>query len=57
MQEKNIPEQKKSDLQDSVNEAHEQAEQDIQEDPELNLEPKAGDDLDEGELARLEGHQ
>lgn len=57
MHDKNIPEEKKSDLKDSVNEAHEQAEQDIQDDPELNLEPKVGDDLDEGELARLEGHQ
>ncbi len=57
MHDKNIPEEKKSDLKDPVNEAHEQAEQDIQDDPELNLEPKEGDDLDEGELARLEGHE
>lgn len=40
---------------DPVTEAHKQAEQDIEKDPDLNLEPKPGDDLDEGELARLEG--
>jgi len=57
MQDKSISEQKKSDSSESLNEAHEQAEQDIQNDPELNLEPKPGDDLDEGELARLEGHE
>jgi len=57
MQDKNIPEQKKSGSKELVNEAHKQAEQDIQKDPELNSEPKAGDDLDEGELARLEGHE
>lgn len=38
-----------------VTEAHEQAEKDIDMDPDLNLKPERGDDLDEGELARLEG--
>ena len=36
-------------------EAHEQAEKDIQEDPDLNDEPDPAADLDEGEIARLEG--
>lgn len=36
-------------------EAHEQAEKDIEMDPDLSSKPEPGDDLDEGELARLEG--
>jgi hypothetical protein len=36
-------------------EAHDEAEKDIEKDPELNSRPDKGDDLDEGELARLEG--
>ena len=35
--------------------AHEQAEKDIDNDPDLHTHPEPGDDLDEGELARLEG--
>jgi hypothetical protein len=35
--------------------AHDQAEKDIEEDPDLNTKPHREDDLDEGELARLEG--
>lgn len=35
--------------------AHEAADKDIDQDPDLSLEPSPGDDLDEGELARLEG--
>ncbi len=35
--------------------AHEQAENDIEKDVELNPVPTAEDDLDEGELARLKG--
>jgi len=35
--------------------AHDQAEKDIEADPDLNTEPHREDDLDEGELARLEG--
>ncbi len=38
-----------------VAEAYEQAEKDIEKDPDLNNEPDPADDLDEGELARLEG--
>ncbi|MEP6616056.1 MAG: hypothetical protein ABJA57_05725 [Ginsengibacter sp.] len=38
-----------------VEEAHIQAEEDIKEDPELGNIPAKEDDLDEGELARLEG--
>ncbi len=40
---------------EKIKEAHETAEKDIERDPDLNLKPKPGDDLDEGELARLEG--
>jgi len=36
-------------------EAHKQAEKDIDNDPDLSTLPEPGDDLDEGELARLEG--
>jgi len=36
-------------------EAHEQADKDIERDPDLATKPKPEDDLDEGELARLEG--
>jgi hypothetical protein len=35
--------------------AHDEAEKDIEKDPDLNSKPESGDDLDEGELARLEG--
>ena len=37
--------------------AHKQAEEDIENDPELSTKPLAEDDLDEGELARLEGEK
>lgn len=36
-------------------EAQHQAEEDIENDPDLSTETETGDDLDEGELARLEG--
>ncbi len=39
-----------------VKEAHDQAENDIEKDPDLKNEKVKTDDLDEGELARLEGH-
>jgi hypothetical protein len=35
--------------------AHEQADKDIENDPDLNTKPHREDDLDEGELAQLEG--
>ncbi len=35
--------------------AHKEADKDIDHDPDLSSEPSPGDDLDEGELARLEG--
>lgn len=35
--------------------AHEQADKDIKQDPDLNQKRKPEDDKDEGELARLEG--
>lgn len=55
MQDKNLPEKKNVGVKDVVTQAHEQAERDIESDPDVNLEPHPGDDLDEGELARLEG--
>ena len=42
-----------SDTDKIITQAHEQAEKDIEKDPELQPDPTA--DLDEGELARLEG--
>lgn len=53
MQEKNLSQAKADN--EKVKEAHELAEKDIENDPDLNMKPKPGDDLDEGELARLEG--
>ncbi len=35
--------------------AHKEADKDIDHDPDLSSKPSPGDDLDEGELARLEG--
>jgi hypothetical protein len=42
-----------NDTEKTVTQAHEQAEKDIEKDPDLQPDPTA--DLDEGELARLEG--
>lgn len=42
-----------SDREKTVLQAHKQAEKDIEKDPDLQPDPAA--DLDEGELARLEG--
>ncbi len=42
---------------EKVTEALEQAEADMEQDPDLNTEPDPAADLDEGELARLEGEQ
>lgn len=42
-------------IKSTLNDAYEQAEKDIEKDPELNNVPGPDDDLDEGELARLEG--
>jgi hypothetical protein len=38
-----------------ITDAHRQAEEDIEKDPDLSMIPAKEDDLDEGELARLEG--
>ena len=38
-----------------VEEAHQQADKDIEHDPDLTTKPNPEDNLDEGELARLEG--
>ena len=51
---KNDREIKKTDERKKAEEAFEQAEEDIGKDPELNLDNLS--DLDEGELARKEGH-
>lgn len=51
---KNDREIKKTDERKKAEEAFEQAEEDIEKDPELNLDNLS--DLDEGELARKEGH-
>ena len=40
----------------NVLKAHEQAEKDIEKDPELSIGPEKGDDLDEGELAKLDNN-
>lgn len=39
----------------NITQAHNQAEKDIESDPDLNTKPNREDDLDEGELAQLEG--
>jgi len=38
-----------------VAEAHKQADKDIEQDPDLRPKPNPEDEMDEGELARLEG--
>ncbi len=40
---------------DILKKAHDEAEADMEQDAELSSEPGQGDDLDEGELAQLEG--
>lgn len=47
-------EQNATDEKEHVKEAYEAAEHDIEKD--LDFKPDAGEDLDEGELARKEGH-
>lgn len=53
MQEKNSLQPKPDN--EKIKEAHDLAEKDIENDPNLSMKPEPGDDLDEGELARLEG--
>jgi hypothetical protein len=43
-----------SDEEAKLIQAHRDADEDIREDPEMDREPERGDDLDEGELARLD---
>lgn len=50
----NTPDTLKDNVDENVAKAFEQAEADIETDPELNDEPAPEDDLDEGELARLD---
>ena len=54
------PSGNKSDQQkenENISAAHKQADKDIEQDPDLSTKPEPGDDLDEGELARLEGEE
>ncbi len=51
----NLKKQESDNKEEPVILAHEEAEKDIEKDPDLNLDPEFGDDLDEGELAKLEG--
>ncbi len=44
----------KANKEEHVEEAQQQAEDDIEKDVDLNNKPELGDDLDEGELANLE---
>ncbi len=46
---------KKDEEDKNISAAHKAADKDIDRDPDLSLKPSPGDDLDEGELARLEG--
>jgi hypothetical protein len=39
----------------NISTAHKEADKDIERDPDLSSKPSLTDDLDEGELARLEG--
>ena len=61
MQQKKSLQQKKGGKRKTITkdkpivEAHKQAEKDIDNDPDLSTHPEPEDDLDEGELARLEG--
>jgi hypothetical protein len=43
-----------SDEEAKLQQAHRDADEDIRDDPEMDMEPKPGDDLDEGELANLD---
>jgi hypothetical protein len=43
-----------SDEESKLIQAHRDADEDIRDDPEMDMNPEHGDDLDEGELARLD---
>lgn len=43
-----------SDEEAKVIQAHRDADEDIRDDPEMDMNPERGDDLDEGELARMD---
>ncbi len=49
--------QPNSNQDEKVTEALEQAETDMEQDPDLSTKPDPAADLDEGELARLEGEE
>lgn len=52
---KEKPDKKVPEPEDQIKKAREEAENDIEKDPSVNMKPKPLEDLDEGELARLEG--
>jgi cell fate (sporulation/competence/biofilm development) regulator YmcA (YheA/YmcA/DUF963 family) len=54
-QSKSTSESSTSIKNDPVVEAYKQAEADIEADPDIKTHSEPGDDLDEGELAKLEG--
>jgi hypothetical protein len=54
------PSHHKSDQQkenENIAAAHKEADKDMEQDPDLSSTPNPEDDLDEGELARLEGEE
>ena len=51
---KNTTDKPLSDEEAKLIQAHRDADEDIREDPEMDMDQERGDDLDEGELARLD---
>ena len=45
------------DNKENIVKAHKEADKEMEKDPDLTTRPEKGDDLDEGELARLEGEE
>ena len=56
MEKDNLKNNKQPDNNDTIK-AHKEADKDIEQDPDLSDTPDPADDLDEGELARLEGEE
>jgi len=53
--ENNHPKKEGENVNEKAIAAHKQADKDIEKDPDLATKPRPEDNLDEGELARLEG--
>ena len=51
----NHPKNEDENVNEKAVAAHRQADKDIEQDPDLTTKPRPEDDLDEGELARMEG--